>query len=305
MTVLAHGGDHDGAPTWAWTVEPVPFVALLVAAVAYAAVLSRQPGRRPARSRARSVPGRTVGRTPVVRIVAWYAGLGVVAAALFSPLDAYGEEHAVSAHMLQHELLLMIAPVLLVAGLDQRITLPITRAVVAPAMGTAAGRRVLAVAGSPVFATALWVSVVLGWHLPAAYDAALDDERLHIVEHSSLIVAGLVFWIVVIGRLPSVHRTTLAQRIAALGVAMSASGVLGAALIWSNTVVYSRYSDGDPWFGSSPLQDQRLAGFVMMALDMPVLLGALGGVVARWARRQPPVPASEEDVVATPLPEGA
>lgn len=270
MTALAHEGHHDGAAGWGWTFHGVPLVALLVAAAAYAAVLARQPRR-----------------TPAGRVVAWYLGLGVVGVALFSPLDAYGEEHAVSAHMLQHELLLTIAPVLLVAGLDQRVTLPLTRAVVTPALRTDVGRRVLAVLGSPVFATALWVVVVLGWHLPAVYDAALDDEHLHVAQHSSLIAAGIVFWVVVIGRLPSLHRTTVEQRIAALGVAMAASGVLGAALIWSNTVVYSQYADADAWFGLSPLQDQRLAGAVMMALDMPVLLGALGWVVARWARRQP------------------
>lgn len=257
MTALADGTHLHG--TDAGVLSSVPLLALLVAGYAYAAVLAGQPPRN---------------RTPTPRAVAWYGGLGVVAVALFSPLAG---SHALSAHMLQHELLLTIAPLLLVAGLDERIT----RTVVAPALRTGAGRGVLALLGSPVFATALWVAVVLGWHLPAVYGATLDDGRLHLARHASLVAAGVVFWTVVVGRSPSVR--TLQQRIAALGVAMAASGVLGAVLIWSSAVLYPR-AGGEAWFG--PLGDQRLAGAVMMALDMPVLLGALGWVVAQWARRQ-------------------
>jgi putative membrane protein len=290
MTALADGGHQHAADTWASAFALVPVLALLVSGYAYAAALAGQPPRP-----------RSVGRTPASRVVAWYAGLGVVAVAMFSPIAG---NHAASAHMLQHELLLTVAPVLLVAGLDRRITLPVVRTIVAPALRTGAGRRWLAVLSSPVLATALWVAVALGWHLPPAYDAALGDARLHVVQQVSLVGAGIVFWIVVTGRLPSVRRATVGPRIAALGAAMAASGVLGAVLIWSNTVVHSGYAGAEPWFGLSPLQDQRLAGALMMVLDMPVLLGALGWVVARWARWQSPAPATEPDAVGTPVPEG-
>jgi putative membrane protein len=267
VTPLADGDHLHGADTWASVLAPVPILAVLGAGYAYAALLAGQaPGTGPG------------GRTPTGRVVAWYAGLGVVAVALFSPLDG---SHAVSAHMVQHELLLTIAPILLVAGLDERITLPLHRTVVAPALRTAPGRRVLALLGSPAFATALWVAAVLGGHLPAVYDTILDDSRLHLARQAGLIAVGVVFWLVVVGRRPSVR---LQQRIAALGAAMAASGVLAAVLIWSNTVVYPRHAGGG-WFG--PLGDQRLAGAAMMALDMPVLLGAVGWVVARWARQSP------------------
>jgi putative membrane protein len=251
MTPSADGGHHVGAG--ASMLAAVPFLAVLVAGYAYAAVLAGRPGAAPR------------------RVVSWYAGLGVVAVAVAPPL---GGSHAVSAHMVQHELLLAVAPLLLVAGLDRRVT----RALAVPALRAVPGLRVLLPLRGPLFATGLWVAVVLGWHLPAVYDATLDDARLHLLRQATLVVAGVVFWGAVLGR-----RGAVEQRIAALGVAMAASGVLGAALLWSDAVLYR----ADPWPGLSPVADQRLAGLLMMALDMPVLLAALGAVVARWARRQP------------------
>jgi cytochrome c oxidase assembly factor CtaG len=66
---------------------------------------------------------------------------------------------------------------------------------------------------------------------------------------------------------------------------MAASGVLAAVLLWSPELLYSSYAEARPWFGLTPLQDQRFAGVLMMAIDMPLLLGAALFVTARWARQ--------------------
>jgi putative membrane protein len=198
-------------------------------------------------------------------------------------------------------LLLTVAPLLLVAGLDRRVTLPLTRTAAASALRTGVGRRGLAVLASPVAATALWVAVALGGHLPAVSDAVLADGRLHAAQQIILIAAGVVFWTAVLGRLPSAHRVTVGQQIGALGVAMAAGGLVAAPLAWSNAVVHP---GADPWFGLSPVQDQQLAAVLMMALDMPVLLGALVWVVARWAQRQAS-PTVGPDAVAASVPDGA
>lgn len=279
MTSPAGGGHDHGAGVAAL----VPYLALVVAGYGYAAVLAGQP------------PG---PRAPTGRIAAWYAGLGVVAVALSPPI---GGNHTVSAHMLQHELLLTVAPVLLVAGLDRRVTAVLHRTVVEPVLRAGAGRRMLGLLAGPGPATALWVAVVLGWHLPPVYGATLDDGGLHLARQASLVAAGVAFWVAVL-RPPSVR---VQQRIAALGVAMGASGVLGAVLVWSDAAIYAGRSGGASWFGLSPLQDQRLAGAVMMALDMPVLLGALGWVVAQWARQQLPAPDPDPGVPAVPARGGA
>jgi putative membrane protein len=254
-----------------WTVQLGPLTGLVLAGAAYA-LLVLAVGRR----------GQRVSR---VRVVAFCAGLATVAVALFSPLDPYGEEHSFAAHMVQHELLLMVAPLLLIAGLDQRITVPLTRRIFRPALRNGPWRTVLAIVGNPFVVTAAWCAMVLGWHLPALYDLALDNDTVHIVEHASLLSVGVAFWVVVVGRLPSVHRTTTAQRVGAIGCAMAASGILAAVLLWSPQLVYSGYAEAHPWFGLTSLQDQRFAAVLMMAIDMPLLLGAALFVTARWARQ--------------------
>jgi putative membrane protein len=271
-TALPYGAAvKRAAEPISWSVQPGPLIGLTVAGVVYGtlvlAVLRR--GQR--------VSG--------VRVVSFCAGLATVAVALFSPLDPYSEQHSLAAHMVQHELLLMVAPLLLIAGVDQRITIPLTRRIFGPAVRVRPWRAVLAAVGNPFVVTTAWCAVVLGWQLPALYDLALDNDTVHVVEHASLLSVGVAFWVVVIGRLPSVHHTTTAQRIGAIGCAMATSSILAAVLLWSPELVYSGYARTHPWFGLSSLQDQRFAAVLMMAIDMPLLLGAALFVTARWSRQ--------------------
>jgi putative membrane protein len=270
---LAHGvAVKRAAEPIGWSVQRGPLFGLIVAGVGYALLVLAVVRRGQ--------------RVSGVRVVAFCAGLATVAVALFSPLDPYGEEHSFAAHMVQHELLLMVAPLLLIAGVDQRITIPLTRRIFGPALRVRPWRAVLAAVGNPFVVTTAWCAVVLGWHLPALYDLALDNDTVHIVEHASLLSVGIAFWVVVIGRLPSVHHTTTAQRIGAIGCAMAASSILAAVFLWSPGLLYSGYARAHPWFGLTPLQDQRFAAVLMMAIDMPLLLGAALFVTARWSRRE-------------------
>lgn len=272
VTVLAHGADGDAAAEpIGWTIQLGPLTGLVLAGAAYALLVL--------------AVWRRGQRVSIARVVAFSAGLATVAVALFSPLDPYGEEHSFAAHMVQHELLLMVAPLLLIAGLDQRITVPLTRRIFRPALRNGPWRTVLAIVGNPFVVTAAWCAMVLGWHLPALYDLALDNDTVHIAEHTSLLSVGVAFWVVVVGRLPSVHRTTTTQRVGAIACAMAASGILAAVLLWSPELVYSGYAGAKPWFGLTSLQDQRFAALLMMAIDMPLLLGAALFVTARWARQ--------------------
>lgn len=268
--VGAHGG-HEVAESYGWAVEPAPLAGLVVVGVVYlvATVAARRRGRPPARGRA----------------VAFLAGLVVIALALFSPIDPFGEERSAAVHMVQHELLLMIAPLLLVVGLDQKILLPVTRLALRP-VRFSAWRKLLATIGHPWFAVTVWAVVTLGWHLPAIYDLALRDPTVHIVEHLSLITVGFLFWAVLAGRFPSLHHITAAERVSTLGAVMALGGLVGALLIFSPVVLYHPYAAVTGWLGMPPLVDQRVGGGLMMAIDMPLLLAALlvtlGRAMARF-----------------------
>lgn len=275
----AHSG-HEHAESYGWVIEPLPLIGLVVMALAYTA-LAVAAYRR----------GQPVATG---RILLFSAGLATIAVALFSPIDPYGEEQSPAVHMIQHELLFMIAPLLLATGLEQRLVMPVSRLALRPIRSQRTGARLwkgfLTTIGNPWFAVALWSVVALGWHLPVMYNLSLANRPVHNVEHLSLMGAGTLFWVVIIGRLPSVHHTTTRQRIGSLAAAMAVGGIVGAAFIWWPTLLYSGYLDSRPWFGLSPWDDQRLAGLIMMVIDMPLILGAMLVIAGRWARREVRLP---------------
>lgn len=267
-----HGGhDHVAdAEAIGWSFPIVVVLALTVGALGYMLlwVVMRRRGQS----------------VPIARAISFGCGLLAVGLALFSPIDPVGEQRSLSVHMFQHELLLMVAPLLIICGFEQALTLPISRVVFRPALRSRAGRGVLRVLAGPWIVASLWSAMVLGWHIPAVYDLALRNPVVHITEHAALLTVGLLFWAVISGRLPSIHRTTVKERVTLLGIAMAIGGGLGAVLLWSPALVYQRYASGTPLFGLSPLADQQLAGIAMMAIDMPLLMGAMLLAVGRWAR---------------------
>ncbi len=267
--------DHVHTGSYGWTFEPLPLIGLLFMAGCYTG-LTILAHRR----------GQPAGRW---RILSYGSGMAIVAVALFSPIDAYGEAESPAVHMIQHEMLLMIAPILLACGLEQRLVMPVSRIVLRPLRSTSGPARwwwrFLATIGNPWFVVAAWSVITLGWHLPGMYNLSLANRFVHNVEHLSLLAVGMLFWVVLVGRLPSVHRTTTVERMGALGVAMAVGGIVAAAFIWWPTLLYTGYLDARPWFGLSPWDDQRLAGIVMMVVDMPLLLGAMLVLAGRWARR--------------------
>lgn len=281
--------DHETLAGYGWTFEPLPAIGLAVALIVYASLVFAAHRRGTPASPA--------------RIVAFAAGLAVTSLALFSPIDPYGEEHSSAVHMIQHEMLLMVAPLLMVAGLEQRLVMPISRVVLRPMRSSRSGavlwRGALDLLGNPWCAAGAWSLVTVGWHVPAMYNLSLANRTVHNVEHVSLLAAGTLFWVVLVGRLPSVHRTTTWERVGALFTAMAVGGLIGAVFIWWPNVLYAGYLDSQPWFGLSPRDDQRLAGLIMMAVDMPLILGTMLIIAGRWARREVGPPRDPDDTDLT------
>jgi len=99
----------------------------------------------------------------------WSIGVAVIFIALESPLDTIAEQRLLSAHMLQHELLLTIAPTLLLLGLFPRLVAPVTRAVFKPLLRNRYTYPLLRVIFSPYCALGLWLICLYTWHLPSLY----------------------------------------------------------------------------------------------------------------------------------------
>src|SRR5205085_12109057 len=146
--------------------------------------------------------------------------VALAALALLSPLDPIGEQYLLSGHMLQHVLIADLAPALALVALRG----PLTFFLLPPPMlrrlaGLAPLRALLRFLLRPAVAFALWCLVMLGWHVPAAYDFTLHHRAVHDLEHASFVLVGTLAWIQLID--PARH-----QRLRAPGRILFAVGLL-------------------------------------------------------------------------------
>lgn len=259
-------------PWLAWSFEPLPAIALAMAAVAYAAGLAG------ARRRGRPAPG-------AGRIAAFYAGLGAIGLALLGPPDAFADDSFL-VHMLQHLLMLILAPRLLIEGRPVQVALraapPATVRAISGRLGANRAWRIAArVLASPWFVFLAYnVNLVL-WHVPRYYEAALRSAWVHELEHALFFGTALLFWWIIVDPHPRHHKASPHAVYALSMTTCLAGNVLAAALTLSPEVLYGWYAERGPNpFGLDPLVDQRLGGAVMWAGGL-VYFGVLFSLLAR------------------------
>ena len=246
----AHG-DHvaEAVPGWTWDLWIV--LPLIIAALLFATGLLRLWTRT-----------RHAG---LGRRAEWFAlGWVVLTLALVSPLHAAGEQ-SFSAHMLEHEMLMLAAAPFLVLAHPMPILLwgfpaPARRAlgtiVVAPPI---AGLWRILIA--PVTATLVQAAALLLWHAPALFDLALAHEGWHAAQHLSFLLSALFFWTAMLGRRSRGDRPLAALCLFATSLI---SGALGALMAFSESPWYVGYARlGMAPFGLTPAEDQQLAGLIM------------------------------------------
>jgi len=261
----AHGVEPIApAAVWmAWTPDPWLSATLLIVVLAYARGLARLWRR--------AGSGRGVGWGAAA---SFGAGAIVIAAALLSPLDAVTGT-LLSAHMVQHVLLVAVAPPLLLLGRPDAVlafALPAgTRQQLA---GSGTIRRLLSGLrrlARPAPAAALHALAIWAWHAPGPFEAALASDGLHHLEHASFFVTALLFWQSVLAawRSPAL----LMPAILAILVTLIHGGFLGALITLSARPLYPAYAGSDLW-GLSQLADQQLAGLIMWVPAGAVYLAA-------------------------------
>jgi cytochrome c oxidase assembly factor CtaG len=204
----------------------------------------------------------------------------VLAGALVTPLHAAGER-AFSAHMLEHELLMLAAAPLLVLSRPLGVALwawpPGVRAgFVAAGHGIGGAWRVLT---APLVATGLQAVALWLWHAPRLFDLALANDGWHVVQHLSFLLTALLFWWAMLcGR--GEHRLGIA--IGCLFFSAVVSGALGALMAFSSSPWYAGYAaSGLDAFGLTPAEDQQLAGLLMWVPGGLVHAGAGLALLAR------------------------
>ncbi len=246
------------SPHVSWTPEPVVLLAIAAALWVYV----------PRWRRVRAEHGaRGAGRW---RLASFLAGLAAIFAALISPIDSLSDD-LFFVHMIQHVLLLDIAPVLLICGQTKLILRPATRRLVA--LEESAGW-----VGRPSFAVVAYVGGVWIWHLPALYDAALRHAVLHVLEHLTYAVAGGLYWWHLLSPIRSRHRLGGMGPAVYMAATKLVVGLLGLVLVFAPKALYAFYSRRHGFWGLSPHSDQELAGG-LMALEQSLVMGVALAVI--------------------------
>jgi putative membrane protein len=213
---------------------------------------------------------------------AFLAGLVTIVLALDSPIDGYADQ-LFWVHMVQHVLLLTVAPPLILLGRPwPRMwrALPIdVRTAVGRGVARARWSAPLRALARPKPAWVLFNAAIVLWHIPGAYDATLRSATIHQLEHATFFFTGLLFWARVIDPGPLRPRLVWPARIACVVGAMVVGWGLAIALVLSPDPLYGHYAAlAHRPGGISALTDQQVAGGIMwvpgsLAYGVAMLIG--------------------------------
>ena len=285
---------HEGKPhnwhdlVWAWSFEPLVVVALAVTAVLFAVGFCRLR---------RETPGRRSSR--IWEGICFAGGWLALFVALVSPLHAWGSV-LFSAHMTQHEVLMLVAAPLLVLGRPLVVFLwafPVnwSRRIGNLAKISAINRSwqllTIPLVAWLVHAVALWI-----WHVPVLFEAVLHNEWVHTLQHLSFLVSALLFWWALIHG----PRGAMGYGAAVLYLFTTSihSGVLGALLTVAGSVWYPSYIGLTTSWALTPLEDQQLGGLIMWIPAGLVYVIAGLALFAGWLREADVRAAKRERVSA-------
>ncbi len=246
-------------------------------------------------------------RYPSFRWWCFFGGLAALLIAILSPLDAFASL-LLQVHMVQHLLLLMVAPPLLLLGqpvlpLVRSVPARFVRAAFGPFLHSTGLRKLAAFFVHPVVAWLLFNGMVIGWHLPRFYDLGLRDRSWHEFEHACFLTTALLFWWPIIEVWPSRRQWPRALMIPYLLLADFVNTGLSAFLAFSGGVLFHTYQTGPRLWGISPADDQVTAGVIMwvpgsLAYLLPAVVIAMH-LLAPPRRRQP-ASVSRSGLVASP-----
>ena len=210
---------------------------------------------------------RSVNIVPPWRAGSFLVGVILIWIALGSPLAAFDEE-LLTVHMIQHLLLMTIAPPLILAGAPimpflHGLPRRFMHSVLSPLLRWAPAQWLGRVLSQPAVCWLAATAALVGWHIPAAFTLALQSEPWHAVEHACFLGSGFLFWWPVMLPWPSVPRWPRWSILVYLFLAALPCAILSAFLAFCDRVVYPVYFFTPKHFALSTLEDQQCAGALM------------------------------------------
>jgi putative membrane protein len=227
-------------------------------------------------------PGESSASKSQIRF--WFLGVFTILVAADWPVHDLAERYLYSVHMIQHMLLTLVAPPLLLAGTPHWLA----RKVLRPRWLMWITRRIT----RPVPALLIFNGILVLSHWPAVVDATLRSEPLHFLSHSVLFLSAIVMWWPILSPLPEIPRASYPAQMLYLFLQTIVPTVPASFLTFADHPIYHFYETIPRWFSIPVLEDQRIAGLEMKILGGLLLWSVIAVLFFRWSSKEerPEVP---------------
>ncbi|MDQ2903039.1 MAG: cytochrome c oxidase assembly protein [Chloroflexota bacterium] len=273
MTTNAPGDLHFWLTEWNWQPSIIGGTILIMALYLYAV--------GPLRKKFHLADEFPLGRTLVFLL-----GLYLMFLSLFSALDELGDRYLFSAHMVQHLILSLVGPPLLLLGMPDWLVQPLLRNRVLLSIGKALTHPAVAFT---LFNADLWL-----WHAPPLYDATLFNQNLHILEHLTFVFFGLLYWWPIFSPVQEgLPCLSMGGQVLYLFFGSMPMVLLGAGLTFTPPL-YTPYISAPRVWGLSAAVDQQLGGLLMWIPVSLYIIVIMSIVFIRWMQQQERLQHDEE-----------
>ncbi len=249
---------------YAWNFEPRLMIGLVVIIATYLVVTGPLAQR-----------WQVAGATPLMRNRFLLAMVWIFVA-LISPIDTLALV-SLSMHMVQHLILILIVPPLIILSIPPEIGSLLLR--------NGSVRAIAQTIFSPVGVFIIYNAIFVGWHVPGNYDLAIRDQEVHALEHVMFVLSAILSWWPVYSQQPEIPRSTPGMLMLFLFFMSLPPTIIGALLTFAGYVIYPSYEAvARPW-GMTAQADQELAGLIMWLPGGLIYFGVLTVVFFRWFNR--------------------
>ena len=253
-----------------WTIHWSTVIGLAALGAVYV-WWARRPQARPV------TEGEALRRVRPGQRVAFFAGLAVIFASLNGPLHDLSDYYLFSAHMVQHLLLSLAVPPLLIVGTPGWMLRP-----------PLANRTVAAVARwvtKPTRCFIIFNVVIAAWHLPPLYNAAMAHHGIHIVQHLTFMTASVLMWWPLLSPLPELPRLSYPGQMLYCFLMVIPMSIVSIYIAMADSVLYPAYAVAPRVWGLTPLSDQQIGGLIMWIPGGLFFYVVMSVVFFKWAGR--------------------
>ncbi|MCH7625769.1 MAG: cytochrome c oxidase assembly protein [Chloroflexi bacterium] len=212
------------------------------------------------------------------QVATFTAGVLVIFVALLSPIHFLSDGYLFSVHMVQHVLITLVAPPLLILGTPDWLIRPLLR----PNWSF----RLARILTNPIFAIASFNLVFSLWHVPALYDASVTIRGLHIAEHLIMITTATLMWWPLTSNMPELPRLSYPIQMGYLFILSMAQIIVFAIITFASHPLYDFYASAPRIFGIGPLLDQQIGAIIMKIGGGTLFLGLFVMAFFRWYNQE-------------------